>query len=118
MPTLSNYNRILDSIAFASTSQIIVSFEGQLEVVFIHEEESYEYLSKRNLKVGYKQPQKSRLYLLNRGVAVEPNGSVLSEENLPTLGYWSWELVAESLPIDYDPEEDKKVLKRTKEEVK
>jgi hypothetical protein len=118
MPTLNNYNRILDSTAFASSSQVILSFEGQLEVIYIHEEEPYGYLSKRNLKVGYKQPQRSRLYLLNRGVAVEPNGSVLSEENLPTLGYWSWELVAESLPIDYNPEEDKKVLIRTKERVK
>ncbi len=118
MPTIDNYNRILDSVALVSYSQVMLSFEGQLEVVYIHEEEPYEYVSRRNLKVGYKQPQKSRLYLLNHGVIVEPNGSVLSEENLPTLGYWSWELVAESLPIDYDPKEDEKTLLNTKKETK
>ena len=33
-------------------------------------------------------------------------------EDILSKVYWSWELVAESLPFDYDPEEDRKLLSK------
>jgi len=118
LPTIYKYNRVLDSASLTGP-QPVLSFDGQLEVVYAHEKESYEYLKRRD-PGGMRSTllQKSRLYLLKPGVTVDPNGMVLSEENLPTLGYWSWELIAESLPIDYNPEEDEKTLPNKKKETK
>jgi hypothetical protein len=115
MPTIYKYNRITDSLASIASGQPVLSFDGQLEVIYVHEGEPYEYFKRRGSGgMQNTSPQKSRLYLLDSGVTVEPNGMILSEENLPTLGYWSWELVAESLPVDYDPEDDQKTLIRLK----
>jgi len=108
--TISNYNRILDSTALEK-SKVVLAFNGQLEVTYIHELESPDFSSKRaHRKAGFKFLQYSSLTLENKKIPVEENGSILSEENLSTKGYWSWELVSESLPVDYDQTPDLKVI--------
>ncbi|MGC3946452.1 MAG: carboxypeptidase-like regulatory domain-containing protein [Chryseolinea sp.] len=111
IPTLLNYNRFLDPVKSTPTRPVIL-FSGELLVTYIDESEPVEYLRAREPKlVGMIRPQESGLHLLKGEVAVEPNGMVLSEENLAYEGYWSWEVVAESLPVDYDPAEDLQLLK-------
>jgi hypothetical protein len=106
--TISHYNRLVDSIA-STKNETVLAFNGQLEVVYINELESADFSSQRaHRKMGFKFLQYSTLTLQNKKIPVEANGSVLSEENLLTKGYWSWELVSESLPVDYDPDFDSK----------
>jgi hypothetical protein len=105
-----NYYRVLDS-AKSTFNRPVLGFSGQLEVTYIHEAESYKYLRAHYpQKVGFTRPQKSRLVLLKQDLPIESNGMILHEEHLSSQGYWSWELVSESLPVDYDPESDRKIL--------
>ncbi|MEJ1240291.1 carboxypeptidase-like regulatory domain-containing protein [Chryseolinea sp. T2] len=111
VPTLINYNRFLDSVS-STPSHPVILFSGQLRITYVDESEPLDYLRRRDPKsVGLTVPQQSGLRLIEGEVAVEPNGMVLQEGNLSSQGYWSWELVAESLPVDYDPEHDIKTLK-------
>lgn len=106
------YNKILDSVRSTST-QPVLAFNGNLEITYVNEPESLEYQRIRNgTQVGYKNFQKSQLFLLKPGFIVEPNGQVYMEDILSKV-YWSWELVADSLPFDYDPEIDRTLFSNT-----
>jgi hypothetical protein len=48
--------------------------------------------------------------LLKQHLPIESNGMLLQEQYLQAQGYWGWELVAESLPVDYNPDVDLKTL--------
>jgi hypothetical protein len=110
--TLVNFNSILDS-ARSLPDQPFLAFNGMLEINYVNESEPSAYLRLRDQRnVGYTLPQKSALTLSKDGVAIEPTGMVLMEENLISHGYWCWELVAESLPVDYDPDDDRKLLEK------
>ena len=103
------YNKILDSVRSTPT-QPILSFQGNLEITYVNERESLEYQRIRNSsQVGFKNFQMSQLFLLKPSFVVEPNGQIYMEDILSKV-YWSWELVADSLPFDYDPEEDRKLF--------
>ena len=103
------YNKILDSVGSTPT-QPILSFQGNLEITYANERESLEYQQIRNsAQVGFKNFQRSQIFLLKLGFIVEPNGQIYMEDIL-SKAYWSWELVANSLPFDYDPEEDRKLF--------
>jgi hypothetical protein len=103
------YNKILDSVRSTPT-QPILSFQGNLEITYANERESLEYQQIRNsTQVGLKNFQRSQIFLLKPGFIVEPNGQIYMEDILSKV-YWSWELVADSLPFDYDTEEDRKVF--------
>jgi hypothetical protein len=108
--TINNYKRILDTLRSTATRPVL-RFTGQLEVKYLHEAESSAYVRVREGRSpGFTRPQRSRLTLLSDDVSIEPNGTIIPEENVETVGYWSWEMVAESLPIDYYPDEDEKLL--------
>jgi hypothetical protein len=114
--TINNYKRILDTLQSTPTHPVL-KFTGQLEVKYMHESESSTYVRVREGRSpGFTRPQRSRLTLLSDDVSIEPNGTIIPEENIETVGYWSWEMVAESLPIDYYPEEDEKLLGESKVE--
>lgn len=105
------YDKILDSIRSTPTQPVLL-FQGNLEITYANEPESLEYQRIRNsTQVGFKQFQRSQIFLLKPGFIVEPNGQIYMEDILSKV-YWSWELVAESLPFDYDPEEDRKLLSK------
>ncbi len=107
--TLYRYNRILKTDSLSSEKTVLF-FNGLLEVDYIHEEEAYDYLKTKDPRhVGSVIPQKSRLIIHNDGIEIEPNGNLISEEFLESQGYWSWEMVGESLPVDYEPEKDRQL---------
>jgi hypothetical protein len=111
LETLKNYNLILDS-ARSTPTEPILRFKGELLVQYIHESEEYAYqlrYSGRNQTTG-KRVQRSRMVMLGPDALIQSFGELYPEDGVETAGYWSWELVAESLPLDYDPETDKKVL--------
>ena len=111
MPTIWDYNRILDSSS--TDTRPIMAFKGQLEVTYINEGENYRYTRIREpRRVGLTIPQKSRIILLGPRVTFEPDGQILNDDELfITQGYWSWELVSESLPYDYNPADDLLIVK-------
>lgn len=110
MSFCTNYYRILDSLR-STSARPLLAFRGRVEVTYIHEAESYNYLHTHYPgKAGITRPQKSSLVLLQQDIPVQSNGMVLNEQHLQAQGYWGWELVAESLPSDYDPEADRKLL--------
>ncbi len=107
-PTVTNYNAIVDS-AKSTATRCVLNFRGKLEVLYVHEAEPLRYLLLRDPgNRGFVIPQRTRIELTRPGVSIESNGTVIAQENLPSQGYWSWELVAETLPVDYDPAEDQK----------
>ncbi len=104
MHTLTNYNRILDSVR-STKDQPILKFKGELDVQYIHEPESFNYQVARGRSRG-KNPQVSQMKMLADSAIIQPNGQLYPPDAVETRGYWSWELMAEALPLNYDPEED------------
>ena len=107
MHTIRNYNRILDSIR-STPEQPVLSFKGDLEIKYIMEAESYAYQQNRRLPPG-KNVQQSTI-ILHKPCIIQPHGQVYPQDAVETRNYWSWELMAESLPLDYDPDEDLKIM--------
>lgn len=106
----TNYYRILDSLT-STISKPLLAFSGDLEVTYINEAESYNYLrANYPNKVGTTRPQKSKLMLGKQKLLIQPNGMLLQEQYVQAQGYWGWELVAESLPVDYNPDVDQTFL--------
>lgn len=104
--TLVNYNRILDSLT-STPEQPVLKFKGELDIQYIHEAESSSYQQARHHGYG-KNPQVSQVKLLKPCI-IQLNGQVYPLDGIETSGYWSWELVAESLPLNYDPEADEEL---------
>lgn len=93
-------------VSEASLSTGILSFDGQLEVTYVHELENVVFQRVRKKARNYTPAfQTSKVVLSKPSVSIDANGFVRSEA-VVTQGYWSWELVAESLPLDYQPEVD------------
>lgn len=111
MPTIWEYNRILDSLS--TDTHPAMAFKGQLEVIYIHEGENFRYTGSREpRRVGQTIAQRSRVILLGPSVAFERDGQILNDEGLfMTQGYWSWEMVSESLPYDYNPADDLEIIR-------
>lgn len=103
VPTLINYNRILDSVRSTPDAPVL-SFEGDLEVQYINEAESGPY--QQNRKIFPEKIQQRSTLILLKTCTIEAHGQVYPNDAVETKNYWSWELMAESLPFDYDPSVD------------
>ncbi|MEJ0029924.1 MAG: hypothetical protein WDO15_05955 [Bacteroidota bacterium] len=106
--TLYNYKKILDSTSTAE--EPVLSFKGDLEVQYINEAESGAYQNNRHI-FPTKIQQRSTIILHARCI-VQPHGQVYPGDAVETKNYWSWELMAESLPLDYDPNVDLAIVGR------
>jgi hypothetical protein len=42
--------------------------------------------------------------------SISPDGSLYPIDSIEASGYWSWELISEALPFDYDPAADLKTV--------
>lgn len=104
--TVTNYNKLLDSLR-STPEEPILNFTGDLQIQYVHEAEGFNYQSNRYRPYG-KNPQTSHMKLLKPAV-IQQNGVLYPADAVETSGYWSWELVAEALPLDYDPEDDIKL---------
>jgi hypothetical protein len=105
--TLTNYNKILDSLTSTPETPVL-KFTGELRVDYIHEGESHDYQLTRHR--GYsKTPQISQVKLLRDSAVIQANGQIYPPDAIETSGYWSWELMSEALPLDYEPDDDIKL---------
>jgi hypothetical protein len=107
MLTITNYNRILDS-ARSTPEESVLSYKGDLEVQYINEAEPGAYQHARHIFPD-KVVQRSTL-ILHKPCVVQQPGNVYPADAVETKNYWSWELMAESLPLDYDPAVDQAIV--------
>lgn len=107
--TLNGYKDIIDS-RLSKKDQPVLNYNVPLEVLYIHEQESYAYQSHRGLALK-RRVQYSELKSKQPGFVL-PDGRIYPVEATEASGYWSWELMSEALPLDYDPAEDLKLLGR------
>jgi len=106
IPSILDYNKILDSTSTAEKP--IINLDGRLEINYINEGESVIFQRTQRIRV-----QKSmQLSLMKSRAPAEilPDGRFYPVTAIEVSGYWSWELMSESLPLDYTPEEDQKIV--------
>lgn len=101
--TITDYDRILDS-ARSTPEEPFLSYKGDLEIQYINEAEPGTY--QRNRKIFPAKIQQRSTLILHKPCTIEPHGQVYPPDAIETKNYWSWELMAESLPLDYDPNAD------------
>ena len=85
-------------------AQAVLNFKGLMQVTYYRENEPYAYQRSyypSEDKQYVKAPQVSIIHLTQPSVLVEPDGHFYEPEGMIYEGYWSWELVAEMLPLDY-----------------
>ncbi|AQG79370.1 hypothetical protein AWR27_08590 [Spirosoma montaniterrae] len=102
-PTL-HYRRLVDTTRFRS-SLLNWHLKHLLEVRYTQESESFDYYTIRDRSYfGYKKkPQTSLIRFRDVDVSVQADGQFFEPDGFRTEGYWSWELIAEELPVDYQP---------------
>ena len=81
--------------------QMIFKFPYYLEVTYANEMEEENYLD--YMREDYRAPsvQKSLLTLETDSLLIVTSGHFLPYFGLRTYGYWSWEGIADGLPLDY-----------------
>lgn len=102
--TLYSYDHILDS-ATSTPEEPVLKYSGDLDVQYMHEIFGYQYIRHRRPGADPRAPQASRVKL-NTPAIVQPNGQLYPQDAVEMQDYWSWELIAERLPLDYDPAND------------
>lgn len=95
---------LLDTLR-STPDQPVVAFTGTMQVTYTRERESLAYQKTRPLvEHGHNiRPQTTLLRMTQPSVVVEPDGHFYDPQGIRYQGYWSWELVAEELPLDYEP---------------
>lgn len=66
-----------------------------------------DYIDDQNVLTRTPGKQVSVLKLLHGSVRLDLNGQVVDKFAVSTFGYWSWERLANLVPINYDPKFDK-----------
>ncbi|MEP5613338.1 MAG: carboxypeptidase-like regulatory domain-containing protein [Cyclobacteriaceae bacterium] len=98
-----------------------LDFDNYLVVVYGKEKESInflidgkyasviygDYIDNQNVLTRTPGKQVSVLKLLHGPVRLDLNGQVIDKFALSTFGYWSWERLANLVPINYEPKFDK-----------
>jgi CarboxypepD_reg-like domain len=92
-----------DSSFYGQTGEheIELRFPGKLRVVYLEEKPDKAYLEYKKLSPNT-TVQVSILSLAD-AIIVEENGYFYEQKDVLSLGYWSWEKLADFLPYNYDP---------------
>lgn len=85
-------------------NRVELFFPGRLRVAYTKEKPDPAYLSVNKLQKN--TPVQVSILDLANGIVVEENGYYYDQKDVLTLGYWSWEKMADFLPYDYHPETD------------
>ncbi|MEQ9008385.1 MAG: hypothetical protein RLP12_10905, partial [Ekhidna sp.] len=98
----------------------VLDFKNYLIVEFRKEKESEKFLrlseyigllypdqiSKEGVLLHQPDNQISILKLLKGSVRLDLSGEIMDRFGITTYGYWSWERIADLVPINYDPKYD------------
>lgn len=103
---MASYKTILDSVR--STPLVpVVQFTDLIQVTYTKEPEPDAFQRIRR-PLAINNPalfQHSLIRMLTTGLTLEPNGQFWPPHGFRSEGYWAWELVADELPWEYDPDE-------------
>lgn len=103
LPTVA-VKRLLDTLRTTPTRPV-VAFAGLVQVTYTREPEPVDY--QRTLPFaehGHRvRPQTTLIRMTKSEVTVEPDGRFYDPHGIRSQGYWSWELIADELPFDYEP---------------
>ncbi len=103
---MASYNILLDSVHSTLLHPVII-FPDFVQVVYTKEREPYEFQRVRR-SAKYDSDiifQTSLIRMLEPSATIEANGQFWNPHSLRGEGYWTWELIADDLPFDYNPEE-------------
>lgn len=105
LPTIVNYTQLIDSDTLKPN--VVLRFKNALQVVYVNETEPklYQINSRKLVK---KTLQSSMISMMSPAI-IQPDGQPVPVNAVQFSGYWGWELMAETLPLDYEPEEDMKL---------
>lgn len=92
-----------DSLYFSynGSSEVELRFPGKLRVVYAEEKPEREYLVKNKLALN--TTVQISLLEFTEAIIIEENGYFYDQKDLLSLGYWSWEKLADFLPYNYEP---------------
>lgn len=84
-----------------------LSFNDNLSIVYTKEKEEMGYVT-RNGFSHRRRPtfQTSSLIPLKKDIALDKSGNLVNPLDVFFEGYWSYEKMADTLPLDYEPQKD------------
>ncbi len=97
------YNKIIKR----KQGKTFLVFKDYLSIIYTKEQEEVGYINSYSL--GRKRvpgPQTSALVITKPHPYVLPTGQVINPLDIFFEGYWGYEKMAETLPLDYEPSED------------
>ncbi|WP_198174734.1 carboxypeptidase-like regulatory domain-containing protein [Spirosoma arboris] len=100
---MAPYKMILDSVQ-STALRPVIAFNDWIQVTYALKREPADYQKYRETPENKYAiiPQRSFLRMLAPNVELESSGR-FDLQRIFFEGYWTWELMAESLPIDYEP---------------
>ena len=91
-----------DAIVTIVNSTTILTFQDYLSIVYLNEKEEASYLNSGFSKVLREAgPQTSSITLLNEKTILDESGALLDPLSVFSEGYWAFEKLAETLPLNY-----------------
>ncbi|MFY0602830.1 MAG: carboxypeptidase-like regulatory domain-containing protein [Flavobacteriaceae bacterium] len=83
-----------------------LTFENYLSIIYTREKEDINYLQNFSREKRAPGPQTSSIVILNKYPYLELSGLVINPLDIFYEGYWGFEKIAETLPLDYNPNLD------------
>ncbi|MGV0919826.1 carboxypeptidase-like regulatory domain-containing protein [Empedobacter falsenii] len=88
-----------DSLKMVESDRQYLNFKGLYSVEYKNEKEDLDYAKQNGL--NYVTTQRSIFTLKDDVLKIEENGTYYHPANLVVEGYWSWEKIANMVPMDY-----------------
>jgi hypothetical protein len=109
---MAPYKILLDTV-HSTVLHPVIAFPDFVQVTYTKEKEPYEFQrARRSAKYDFDIVfQTSLIRMLEPSATVEANGQFWNPHSIRSEGYWAWELIADDLPFDYNPEEQTTVSK-------
>lgn len=104
--TKSNLKR--EDIIIEHESNYFFNFNDNLNVIYTKEDKERGYFNESFLVREYSKYQNSSIIPMIKDVKLHKSGIVVNPLNVFYDGYWSYEKFANLLPLDYEPQQDKK----------
>ncbi|SNR17142.1 carboxypeptidase-like regulatory domain-containing protein [Tenacibaculum jejuense] len=87
-------------ISYRVEGKVYLKFDGFLKVTYNNEPEEFNYKRDIKRRLGV---QKSNFLLFDSPQEILPIGQIADQNNRLVEGYWSYELFANALPLNYKP---------------
>ncbi|WP_299673881.1 carboxypeptidase-like regulatory domain-containing protein [uncultured Tenacibaculum sp.] len=93
-------NVTYNDVSYRVEGKVFLKFDGFLKVTYQNEKEEFNYKKDVKKRLGV---QVSHFLLFKNNEEILPIGQIADQNNRLVEGYWSYELFANALPLDYKP---------------